>query len=124
MPFKGFCYSIFIAFVFLWGCSNPMTSTLLSNYSGCTGSSCTSSGSSLTGDLAILPDPDKTTIASPVDVTDLVEVSGSCQDLNRRNNRILVQVFESEDTASTPYIDNSIDTYSKTVFQLRSFDQQ
>lgn len=43
-----------------------------------------------------------------MDVSDTVEITGSCHDLGRKNNRILVQVFAGDlDETVDPYIDNS-----------------
>ena len=48
------------------------------------------------------------TIAAPIEGPDQVEITGSCKDLGRKNNRILVEVYASEDESSDPYINNTI----------------
>lgn len=121
MPIKGFKLVYLLFSVYLVSCSNQMTSGILTNSTSCVGLNCSSSTTSTAGELSI--DPDSKVIAAPVDTSDIIDVSGICQDLDRRNNRILVQVFESEDTSTTPYIDNSIDNYcqdSTSTLEYRS----
>ncbi len=47
-------------------------------------------------------------MTSFTDATDTVEIVGSCKDVNRKNNRIIVKVYAGENTSATPYIDNDI----------------
>ncbi len=48
------------------------------------------------------------TMSAPIEGTDQIEITGSCKDLGRKNNRILVEVYASEDESSEPYINNTI----------------
>ena len=116
MILKGL-FALFFIFT-LFGCSNQLTSTLLTSYKGCTGVGCSSS-TSISGEISL--DPDEKSINAPAETTDLVEVSGSCQDLSIRNNRILVQVFDSDTATGTPYIDNSRDIYCDDVVNTKEF---
>jgi|GEM_PF-5097750 len=57
------------------------------------------------GDLDI--QPDKQTMTLNIDDSDRVEITGTCKDLDRKNNRILVEVFAGEEENTlTPYISN------------------
>lgn len=47
-------------------------------------------------------------IAAPIEGADQVEITGSCKDLGRKNNRILVEVYAAEDESSSAYINNTI----------------
>ena len=92
---------------FLVGCTGKVNnSTLLSAFTPCEENCTTSDPGTISGELAILPDNGEV-FASP-EGSDLVEVSGSCKDLGRKANRILVQVYEGEDDSVSPIIDNSI----------------
>jgi hypothetical protein len=52
--------------------------------------------------------PNSLTMSANMDVSDTIEITGSCRDLGRRNNRILVQVFAGDLNESVdPYIDNT-----------------
>jgi len=117
MVFKGFVSLVFS--LFLFGCSNQLTSSLLTDYKGCFGTNCSSSASGTVGEISL--DPDEKTMSVPAEVSDLVEVSGSCQDLNIRNNRILVQVFDSDNISGVPYIDNSRDVYCDDAVNTAEF---
>lgn len=103
-----FLHLLALVFVFaIYGCTNPMTSTLLSSYQSCKEDCPTSTPGTISGELAIRPEEGEIYL-SP-EGSDLVEITGSCSDLGRKSNRILVQVYEGEDDARTPIIDNSID---------------
>jgi len=119
MIYKGL-FALFFVLTFS-GCSNQMTSTLLTSYKGCTGTACSNS-SSLSGEISLsLDDPSGYSYGTPSETTDLVEIAGSCQDLNIRNNRILVQVFDSELSTGVPYIDNSRDVYCDDVVNTKEY---
>jgi hypothetical protein len=96
-----------LVFIFQ-GCTQALNSTLLSaGGKPCEENCTTSTPGTITGELGIIPDEGEI-FASP-EGTDLVEISGSCKDLGRDKNRILVQVFEGEDDSRQAIIDNSID---------------
>lgn len=108
MIFRVSWILIFYFLINLFGCKAPVTNSLLTDASSCSGSNCASNNpTSTTGSLEMLPS--ETIMASLVERSDLVEISGTCRDLGRRKNRIIVQVFEGENEASFPVIDNSID---------------
>lgn len=58
---------------------------------------------------------DNTEISLSVDDSDKIEITGKCTDLDRRKNRILVEVFAGEDESATPYISNGISDFCQTV---------
>lgn len=92
----------------LYSCTGAVNSqTLLSKYEPCKGENCsTSTPGTISGELAILPDEGE--IFSSPEGSDLVEITGSCKDLGRKANRIMVQIFQGEDDSVAPIIDNSI----------------
>lgn len=101
-----------LAFMFVFcGCTNSMKSSLLQSSQSCKDNNCVASGTTgtISGELAITPDPELGEIYASPEGSDLVEVTGRCTDLGRKANRILVQVYEGEDDARTPIVDNSID---------------
>lgn len=85
------------------------TSLLVSGAKSCTSSDpfCSTAPDSPTvGDLAIQAEPIP---AVNIDQSDIVEVTGTCVDLGRKKNRILVEVFAGENDESVdPYITNEI----------------
>lgn len=97
-----------LSFILIFqGCTGAVNnSTLLSAFTPCKENCTTSDPGTISGELEILPDSGEI-FASP-EGSDLVEVSGSCKDLGRKANRILVQVYEGEDDSVAPIIDNSI----------------
>lgn len=99
---------IFILFVMsvFHGCTAAENTTLLSKDKPCTENCTTATPGTIEGELAILPDEGE--IFSSPEGSDLVEITGSCKDLGRKSNRILVQVYEGEDDSVSPIIDNSI----------------
>ncbi len=99
--------SALISMFVLYGCTGAMNAkSLLSENTPCTENCSTSTPGTISGELAILPDEGEI-FASP-ESSDLVEITGSCKDLGRKENRILVQVYEGENDAVMPIIDNSI----------------
>lgn len=98
-----------LLFIFVFhSCTNPVNSSLLTSSSNCSGDGCTTDAqTTISGSLEIDFDRGRGEIFSPIDGSDIVEVTGPCSDLGRKNNRILVQVYEGEDDSATPIIDNS-----------------
>lgn len=96
---------LLLVFIF-HGCTSAVNSTLLSKDTPCTENCTTATPGTIEGELAIVPDEGE--IYSSPEGSDLVEVTGSCKDLGRKSNRILVQVYEGEDDSVSPIIDNSI----------------
>ncbi|MES2803065.1 MAG: hypothetical protein V4654_11275 [Bdellovibrionota bacterium] len=97
---------LLLMFVF-HGCTGAVNnSTLLSENKPCTENCATGTPTTIEGELEILPDEGE--IFSSPEGSDLVEITGSCKDLGRKSNRILVQVYEGEDDSVSPIIDNSI----------------
>ncbi len=99
---------LLLMFVF-HGCTGAVNnSTLLSQFKPCvdTENCTTNTPGVIAGELRILPDDGE--IHSSPEGSDLVEITGSCEDLGRKSNRILVQVYEGEDDSISPIIDNSI----------------
>ncbi len=47
-------------------------------------------------------------MSAPIDDGDVIDIQGQCADLNRKNNRILVEVYAGVDETVTPYINNDI----------------
>ncbi|MBC7420775.1 MAG: hypothetical protein H7328_08605 [Bdellovibrio sp.] len=93
----------------LVGCVKPIgkTSLLTSGSSTCADFSCSdSSGVDASAKIAL--GIDNSDIVSSTDTNDTVEIAGSCTDLGRKNNRIMVQVFAGENLSVNPYIDNDI----------------
>lgn len=106
-----FIFLLISSFIVLCGCNGVKVGTsLLSDGKTCTSTSteinCITSPSNSLGAIDI--QPSATTISANMELTDTVEITGSCHDLGRKNNRILVQVFAGElDESVDPYIDNS-----------------
>lgn len=99
-----------VALFLLWGCSQPIGTSLLSAGSS---SSTITTTTEETGDLAIQADND--TMSVLIDNSDKIEITGTCKDLNRKKNRILVEVFAGEDETVTPYISNAISDKCQTI---------
>jgi len=96
---------LLLVFIF-HGCTGAVNSTLLSKDTPCKENCTTATPGTIAGELAILPDEGE--IYSSPEGSDLVEITGSCKDLGRKSNRILVQVYEGENDSVSPIIDNSI----------------
>lgn len=92
---------------FYFSCTPPVQSTLLKDREACTEENgCIKvQQKEIAGDLSITPDSTQVTLN--VEQSDSLEVSGSCRDLGRYDNRVIVQVFEGEDEGLQPFIDNS-----------------
>lgn len=101
----------FILSVFLLSsCSPTLTSnTLLVSGSSATSSDTTSGGDDTTDPNAVpeIAVPNSN-LSANLDETDKVEISGTCNDLNRKKNRILVEVYGGESLTDNPYISNAI----------------
>lgn len=59
--------------------------------------------------------PDNAELLMNIDDSDTIEITGPCKDLNRKNNRILVEVFAGEDESVTPYISNALSDYCQNT---------
>ncbi|AGH95551.1 hypothetical protein [Pseudobdellovibrio exovorus] len=103
MKTKPFFFAVLS--VFLIGCSQPVGTSLLTSGSQVLPTD-NSGGTTTEGQLDI--QADNTTLALSIDHSDQIEITGSCKDLNRRNNRILVEVFAGEDETQDPYISNAV----------------
>lgn len=105
--FMGLFLALFL------GCSQqPMESSLLTS-----AKSGESTGEEIPPEEAQLDiQPDNTSIVVNIDDSDRVEITGSCKDLDRKKNRILVEVFAGEDENTlTPYISNAISDACQTI---------
>ncbi|MEK6627900.1 MAG: hypothetical protein AABY53_04690 [Bdellovibrionota bacterium] len=98
-------FFILVTFLFLSGCTQPIGKSLLSSGSEFDAIEDTTSVPN-DGDLDIKPD--NQTLTVNMDDSDRVEVTGTCKDLDRKNNRILVEVFPGENETVNPYISNSL----------------
>lgn len=65
---------------------------------------CTTDSTSDSGGLEI--QATSSTLSAPVEGSDQIEITGSCKDLGRKNNSILVEVYAGEDEAAEPYFNN------------------
>jgi hypothetical protein len=94
--------------LFLVACGAPVGTTSLLSSGGSSTTPSTSTGSEETGELDIRADNQELTVN--VEDNDKVEITGSCSDLNRKKNRIIVEVFSGEGDAENgnPYISNAI----------------
>jgi len=103
---------LFISFTILSSCKvQTSQNTLLTDGAGCSSlESCDSNNAptTITGDLSL--EVPSQTILNNLEKSDLTEISGSCTDLGRKNNRIIVQVFNRDDNFGSllPYIDNTV----------------
>ena len=103
---------LFITLIFIFSCSpSPIAKSLLSNPSTTTTTEVPASND---GDLEIVPD--NTNLSVNIDTSDRAEVTGTCKDLDRRKNRILVEVFAGDpNTGITPYISNALSDKCQTT---------
>lgn len=105
MKFSGYILVIFII-LGLTSCNRSSSqSGILTNQKTCSLTDCPNPPDAITGSFSIQADSDL--YQMNVDQSDIIEITGKCFDLNRRNNRILVQVFEGENLEK-PYIQNDI----------------
>lgn len=102
-------------------CSQPNSQSLLSKSSTTycesdpTIAGCSTSGTGstdTTGALEIFTG--QTSLTAAINNSDTVEISGTCYDQGKYNNRIIVQVFADEDEAQTPYINNEVSLYCQS----------
>jgi len=105
-------------FIFCVGCNNPpLTSTLLvGSQSTSTDTTTPTTGGGDEGQLDIRADIQD--VSAMVEDTDRIEISGSCNDLNRKKNRVIVEVFSGENENDTPYISNAISDYCQQTTVL------
>jgi hypothetical protein len=103
---------LFITLTFIFSCSpSPIAKSLLSNPSTTTTTEVPASND---GDLEIVPD--NTNLSVNIDTSDRAEVTGTCKDLDRRKNRILVEVYAGDpNTGLTPYISNALSDKCQTT---------
>lgn len=103
--------SLFSLIVLLGSCkASNMQSGILSDPKGCDESECPTIATSISGSLSI--ESDQSSYVKNVDEGDIIEISGKCSDLGIRQNRIMVEVYEGEDTSLStgPYINNALGT--------------
>jgi hypothetical protein len=105
-PILFFIYGSVFLFSSL-SCNPQAAKSLLSGPDSCVDSVCSqNSKTEITGELSLTQN---STATQNIEQGDLLEVSGTCVDLGRREQRILVQVLPvDDDPAVMPYIDNSI----------------
>jgi hypothetical protein len=114
--------SLYFIFIFLLvGCNvQPLSSTLLSAGQSTSGDSTVSDPTEdENGQLEIRGD--NTDISAMIEDTDKIEITGSCNDLNRKKNRIIVEAFSGEDENAEPYISNSISDFCQQSTVLSGF---
>jgi hypothetical protein len=112
---------LYLNFLFLLSCTQPIGNSLLVDqkstcdvFTGCTDTNTT------TGEGLEIQSY-SSTLSSNLDQSDAVQVSGTCKDLGRKNNRILVEVFAGEDETTDPFINNTIsDNCSSSTNSIRS----
>lgn len=109
---KKLIYYFFISFISLgiMGCIKPIGNSLLVKYSSSC-QDCSSNTSDSANDKTLDIQPSNSTLSANLDVSDSIEITGSCKDLGRKNNKILVEAFAGEDENAIPYINNSISDY-------------
>ncbi|MFZ3229229.1 MAG: hypothetical protein WA160_03405 [Pseudobdellovibrio sp.] len=97
----------------MWGCSAKIgnslliDSTLCTTTSALTDSGCTASSTTQQGVLEI--QANSATMTVNMEKSDTVEITGTCHDLGRKNNRILVEAFAGDlNEAVDPYVSNGI----------------
>ena len=93
----------------LAACGAPVgTTSLLVSGSSSSSTDTTGSVDDETGQLEIRADNQELTVN--IEDNDRVEISGSCVDLNRKKNRIIVEAFSGEGEAENgnPYVSNAI----------------
>lgn len=97
-----------LVFFSLFACNPQAQQSLLGTPQPCTDASCAQTdATSIAGDLSI--DPENSVTSQNVEKGNLVEIAGTCKDLGRKNNRIIVEAFHIEDDESIlPYVNNSI----------------
>ena len=110
MKRNHFLYYIILSSLF-FSCTQPIANSLLVNsnktcddFTGCT----TDTTEGDLGGPTITANLTASTTAQPSDVSDRIEITGTCTDLGRKNNRILVEVYAGEDESARPYIDNTV----------------
>lgn len=97
-----------------FGCNQqPIGNTLLS--SGNTGNSVIDTTTTTDEDGTLDIQPDNAEMTINVDDSDKIEITGTCKDLDRKKNRILVEVFAGEDETVTPYISNDLSDKCQTA---------
>jgi len=108
----------FIAFFILSvGCNNQQfTSTLLVGSQSTSTDTTLPGGSDEDGQLDIRADNQD--VSAMIEDTDRIEISGTCNDLNRKKNRIIVEAFSGENENDTPYVSNAISDFCQQTTVL------
>lgn len=102
---------LFIATIFIFGCNpKPIGNTLLS-----AAKSGTSTDTTVVDEGELDIQPDNSTITVNMDNSDRAEITGTCKDLDRKKNRIIVEVFPTDIETGVPYISNSLSDLCQTV---------
>lgn len=99
--------SVYISAIILSfsSCTNQKAeSTLLTDKQSCSVEDCPTPPTKIEGSLSI--EADQGAYQLNMDKSDMIEIGGKCSDLGVRANRILVQVYEGEDTSLPAYVDN------------------
>lgn len=106
--------SFAVVFIFMGCIQQPMGESLLSpSKKGAQGITDDTTSTPDNGNLGI--QPDNSELVMNIDDSDTVEITGSCIDLDRKNNRILVEVFAGEDESVDPYISNALSDYCQNI---------
>lgn len=104
--------ALILASLFFFSCNKqPIANSLLT--SSRSGETEDTTSTSDDGDLDI--QPDNSTITVKIDDSDKVEITGSCKDLDRKKNRIIVEVFAGDNETVDPYISNSVSDLCQNV---------
>lgn len=103
-------FAFILSVLLLSSCSQKLTSGSLLVGSSSATSSDTTGGDDPTEDpnAPLEISVPNSNLSANLDDTDKVEISGTCNDLNRKKNRILVEVFGGENVTDNPYISNAI----------------
>ncbi|MBY0452936.1 MAG: hypothetical protein K2P92_07865, partial [Bdellovibrionaceae bacterium] len=103
-------FAFILSVLLLSSCSQSLTSGSLLVSGSTATSSDTTSGNDPTDDpnAPLEISVTNSNLSATLDDTDKVEISGTCNDLNRKKNRILVEVFGGENLTDNPYISNAI----------------
>jgi hypothetical protein len=103
--------------IFFVGCTNQQfTSTLLVGSQSASTDTTIPGGSEEDGQLDIRADNQD--VSAMIEDTDRIEISGTCNDLNRKKNRIIVEAFSGENENDTPYVSNAISDFCQQTTVL------
>ena len=103
-------YVFYSFFIVLFSCKNKMTSSLLTDYIPCSSSDSICQNAQSTtepiGEFSITPD--FPILLSSIEDSDLIEVTGTCNDLGRKSHKILIKLYEGAAGSTIPILDNTI----------------